>query len=410
MPALADNIFHCSRSIAYHFNLVPNHKMSISDLLGFVVETNPTIGVDRTGILDNRFKYKSISPIPTISENFNKTFEDICYETAQLLINLNKPISIFWSGGIDSTCLLATFMKLVSDPKQIRVVMTPKSIEEYPWFYEEKIKGHYDILMYHNFIHRYDPRQSVAGGHFAGDEIILTGSFGDQLFGSIKVVNNLDIKDMFWKEAFDNDMLFGAGLSRQKAKTGVNWQTDILCKKEVRDFIRDILPIQLKEAPFEIKTTFDLFWWLNFTIKWQCIVFRPLGFNTELTKKKFNQMEAFYDASDFQQWAMLNPDLKEKGTPETYKFPMKDVIYDFTKDVHYRDNKTKDPDPHSALCPNDKEYIDGPTREKLIIQKDKAPALIDSEFNNFYYTEILNTEEKFKKIITPMNGDQWISI
>ena len=134
------------------------------------------------------------------SENFNKTFEDICYETAQLLINLNKPISIFWSGGIDSTCLLATFMKLVSDPKQIRVVMTPKSIEEYPWFYEEKIKGHYDILMYHNYIHRYDPRQSVAGGHFAGDEIILTGSFGDQLFGSIKVVNNLDIKVDFTDE------------------------------------------------------------------------------------------------------------------------------------------------------------------------------------------------------------------
>ena len=307
MPAVADNIFHCSRSIAYHFcldqqmwplNLVPNHMMSISDLLGFMIETNPTIGVDRTGILDNRFKYKSISPIPAISENFNKTFKDICYETARSLINRNKPISIFWSGGMDSTCLLTTFMELVSDPKQIRVVMTPKSIDEYPWFYEEKIKGHYDILMYHKFVYRYEPRQSVTGEHFAGDEIVLTGSFGDQLFGSYKVMNSFDIKDKSWKEAFDNDMLFGTGLSRQRAKTGINWQTDILCKKEVRDFIRDILPIQLKEAPVEIKTIFDLFWWLNFTIKWQCIVFRPLGFNTELTKKKFDQMGAFYDAPE----------------------------------------------------------------------------------------------------------------
>ena len=403
MPAVADNIFYCSRSVAYQLDSNTNNNMSISDLLGFMSETNPTIGYDRTGILDNRFKYKSISPIPTISGNFNKTFKDICYETAQSLINLNKPISIFWSGGMDSTCLLTTFMELVSDPKQLRVIMTPDSIDEYPWFYEEKIKSHYDILMHHKFVYRYEPRQSIPGGNFAGDEIFLTGSFGDQLFGSYKVMNSFDIKDKSWKEAFDNDLLF-------RVKTGIDWRNDLLCKKVVRDFIRDMLPIQLKAAPYEIKTIFDLFWWVNFSIKWQCIVFRPLGFNTELTKKKFNQMASFYSAPDFQRWAMLNPDLKEKGTPETYKFPMKDVIYDFTKDAHYRDNKTKPPNPHPAACPFDKEYIDGPTREKLIIKTDRAPALIDTEFNNFYYSEIVDNEDKFKKIMNPTNGDQWISI
>ena len=52
-------------------------------------------------------------------------------------------------------------------------------------------------------------------------------------------------------------------------------------------------------------------------------------------------MISFYDDVDIQRWSIVNHDLKHKGTWQTYKWPSKEYIYNFTKDVEYRDNKTK---------------------------------------------------------------------
>jgi hypothetical protein len=38
---------------------------------------------------------------------------------------------------------------------------------------------------------------------------------------------------------------------------------------------------------------------------------------------------------------MNNNDMKLKDTWKSYKWPCKDIIYEYTKDADYRDNKTK---------------------------------------------------------------------
>ena len=62
--------------------------------------------VDRTETFHNRFKYHILSPIPEIPPTFTKSFNDICFERAQEIVDLGQPISVMWSGGIDSTFTL----------------------------------------------------------------------------------------------------------------------------------------------------------------------------------------------------------------------------------------------------------------------------------------------------------------
>ena len=49
----------------------------------------------------------------------------------------------------------------------------------------------------------------------------------------------------------------------------------------------------------------------------------------------------FYNTEEFQLWSMNNPDKKMREEWRTYKWPAKEVIYEYAKDADYRDNKTK---------------------------------------------------------------------
>jgi hypothetical protein len=49
----------------------------------------------------------------------------------------------------------------------------------------------------------------------------------------------------------------------------------------------------------------------------------------------------FFVATDFQLWSMNNTDKRIKDHWRTYKWPAKQVIYEFTRDADYRDNKIK---------------------------------------------------------------------
>ena len=74
---------------------------------------------------------------------------------------------------------------------------------------------------------------------------------------------------------------------------------------------------------------------------------RTLSFASSRTRKNVDKKYVetyyapFYMTDDFQLWSMNNPDKKIKDTWSTYKWPAKEIIYDFTKDTEYRDTKIK---------------------------------------------------------------------
>ena len=80
------------------------------------------------------------------------------------------------------------------------------------------------------------------------------------------------------------------------------------------------------------------FWWI-FTHFWTGVKYRmPVRVGA---LDAINNFVSFFDTPEFQSWAMENRDLKIKDTWETYKFPAKDFIFNFTNDPIYQRKAVK---------------------------------------------------------------------
>jgi hypothetical protein len=390
---LDDKIIFCDQNAALRFH--PSDRnfpfrgdekscyLTICDLLSDMLFCGSCTAVDRTETFHNRFKYHILSPIPEIPPTFTKSFNDICFERAQEIVDLGQPISVMWSGGIDSTAVLTTLMQ-VALPEQITVLFEPRSLKEYPWFFENHIKGKLKYKILDQHIHRYEQ---------SPNEILVTGNPGDLLFSCSVVINNFKVKNMPWVNIFDQLSLFYKRDNKNQVRGNYK-------KQSVRYHIRDNIQSFLDKAPFEIKTAFDFYWWVNFTLKWQTLNMRITSLNSNITAEKLASVYNFYDSTDFQIWSMVNHDLKIKDTKESYKYVMKDVIYNFTGDADYRDHKLKESSGPTRFSDD----IEVNTPEKLKEKKEtgKVPSMVDASFNNFTYGELMDNRGDFEKIMNPI--------
>ena len=273
---------------------------------------------DRTKLFsNNHIKTSIITPIPTVPENFNKTFEEICLERAEeLWTSEQQYLDVYWSGGVDSTVALVAL--ILTAPSQLdidtrlRVRSTILSrTEEYPLFYDNFIKDKINYAEIDDFEDSFDLENSMS----------ITGEHGDQLFGSAVLVLNdelFDMKNIPWK-SFDECIIMQEDEPEKFSK--------------IEEFV--------SKSPQPIKTLYDLFTWCNFCLKWQNVTIRTYCLQTGLNASNVNNISHFFASDDFQIWSMVNLDKKIKDTNESYKWIAKDFIFDFTKDASYRDHKEK---------------------------------------------------------------------
>ncbi len=257
--------------------------------------------LDRTDTLKlGDFEYKTLTPIPEFVP-FNKTFAEVCNSRASELVakavTNNTKINVMWSGGIDSTTAVVAFLR--NNFKQhIHLLLNEKSINEYPWFYENVIKREH---ISHSIVAR--PKDHL---HYSC--VNVTGEIGDQVFGSAAFFDAHNKGKLFSKpeEYYDPAFL-------------------------------DAMSEQVKHCPYDLKETKDYMWWVNFSMKYQNVQLRiyPTIF------MPYGGIDHFFDTEEFQQWSMNNPDKKIRDTLESYKWPAKDYIFDYTKDEPYRQSKLK---------------------------------------------------------------------
>jgi len=262
--------------------------------------------IDRTETIDFGHDIKIVNTIPENYRNFNKSFADICDERGEEIKNkTDKPISVLWSGGIDSTVAIVSLMKAGA---KVNVLYSQNSIDEYPNFFKQ-YQNHPLLTWEH------DLRDEHFERWFDKDQLFVTGELGDQIFGSDKMMRIFD---------------------------KINEPYHLL----LNDNMGEIIEPQLKFAPIEIKTIYDFLWWMNFSLKYQFVLFRIYSvFHKRL---KWGDLEHFFMAQDFQKWSMVNHDMKIKTEMDSYKWIAKDYIFDFTGDASYRDNKLK----HGSLWKN----------------------------------------------------------
>lgn len=289
--------------------------------------------VDRCEIITMPYNFKLYEPfkIPKNLKNFTMNYQDCCLARAEELLNLSKeedrPLMVFYSGGIDSTMVVISLLQ-VSNKTELRdrvvIAMTPDGIGENPNFYYNHILPNFQITSSEQF-----------STMFTDDYIIVGGEHNDQLFGS-DLVAPISGKWEFDRvlEPYTDGMIKEWFLARNMKPEHASWWFDLLVW-------------HAEQAPCEIKSNFDLLWWLNFNFKWQSVFFRMLlrvspqhqsDINQKYVSKRFMH---FYSGIDFQKWSMLNPHLKIKDSLSSYKYHVKDLVFEFTKDEVYREKKLK---------------------------------------------------------------------
>lgn len=324
--------------------------------------------IDRTGTIKTPIRTKSVFPIPTL-RTMTSTFEDLCNERARFLLRhaegIGAPLYVLYSGGIDSTLVLVSLLKNATpeQKKTIVVLLSNSSIVENQNFYRDHIHGKLQV------------QSSGMFWHLLGTApVIVGGEHNDQLFGSDRLG---DLIRMF------GPSVIHAPYSRD---TFFSYLNVSLSDAALANFWLDTFE-RLKEAsPVPIVTNADFLWWINFSLKWQSVFFRTLSYVSErhvheisedYIKTRYFQ---FYGTDDFQLWSLTNPDKKIKDTWNTYKWPCKDIIYDYNKDAEYRDTKTKHGSLFALMKQRDSYNF---ITDELRMYRELNPALYHEPENDF---------------------------
>lgn len=297
--------------------------------------------VDRCNSLVMPYRFKTFEQLnmPRDLNNFSLTYEECCISRAQELVDLSrrisKPITIMYSGGIDSTCVLVSFMKILGAQElkeRIRVALSIESIDENVNFYYDHIRTKCTIISSEHMSSLLD-----------GSSIVVTGELNDQLFGSdivgwiYKFGDYNRIHESYSRDFITKWMRYGSDNSRSHPIADSH-----------ADFWYDLLDNHIRsQAPCEVRTNFDFLWWYNFCLKWQNVYFRNLlriDFDKRhLINDRFlnDCYQHFFSSTNFQKWSMLNPHLKIGADWQDYKVECKKFIFDYNHDAGYRDHKIK---------------------------------------------------------------------
>jgi hypothetical protein len=215
--------------------------------------------IDRSGVIRTPISVKSIFPIPTY-RTLSKSLEQVCNERAAELLSraeaMDCDLCLLWSGGIDSTLALVSLLKNATPVQKglITAVLSEASIAENPRFYEDHVRGQLRV------------KSSVLVGDLIGRRhLLVNGEPADQIFG-------YDISGFIERY----------GMAAVHARCDRGTFTDFV-GRGLRDaqatvFFVDLFERLIKAAPIPIVSNFDVFWWINFTMKWQDAYMRTLSF------------------------------------------------------------------------------------------------------------------------------------
>lgn len=107
---------------------------------------------------------------------------------------------------------------------------------------------------------------------------------------------------------------------------------------------------QFAACPIPLNTLFDLLWWMNFSMKWQAVSLRMPMALKQYDAKVFEPLtHHFFRTKEFQLWSLANPDKRIRDTWDSYKWPLKAYIRDFTGDEDYYEDKEKVPSLNGML-------------------------------------------------------------
>ena len=289
--------------------------------------------------------YSKFIPFPTlVTENYSH--DELCNQRAIELFNISKftgkRIALMWSGGIDSTTVLTSFIKNLSkdDLENISIILNLTSILENKQYYKKYIQGKFHIIPSFDF---------EISNNFFEQYILIHGDPGDGVYGpSTTMYWNLIESGEFSNSWQDNQQLMirmlDEFIKRGKGKCLLipegfgQWYIN-----KVSDNIREV-------NPAGIDSISDWWWWHYLNMKWEDVLWHHFNehkknLRDEIATKHIEDYltNTFYNTSKFQSWSYSNLKNHISTDIRKHKLPAKKYIFELDHNQEYFENKRKTP-------------------------------------------------------------------
>lgn len=294
------------------------HKVFGFDKYNYLIDINSVFSnyprfdpVDRTGQALGPIQYAPERPwtIPHTEINLESALQ----QRVKDLCAIGQPINLLWSGGIDSTAMVAAFLQYAPDIKQCKIVYSPWSTYEHPEFYQllKNIAG-LELL-------------DTSGEfylHMNLNGIFVSGNTSDEIHASI---------DLSFLEAYKYDSLF------------TPWQ-DFFYKLIPNQQFIDFCQQHFQAAGRDIVTVLDARWWFYASCKLTSILnsCNLSFFTAESNTFDPNRLVGFFDCDCYEQFIYFNLDrIIESDNYATWRQFLKDFVYQYDHNDTWRRNKQK---------------------------------------------------------------------
>jgi hypothetical protein len=319
--------------------------------------------IDRTQTVNHPIKWHIGRPWQAITTQL--TLEDALKSRVTFLSSLNKKINIFWSGGIDSTTIVNSFLKYNNNHSQIRVIYSPWSLYEHPEYF--------DFLKKFNTVELIN----LSGEKYLDldlDGIFISGNSGDEIHASID--------DSFFKEHGFNKLL-------------APWEDFFIKKNKNNDFL-EFCNQFFSKSGLEIKTLLDARWWFYTSTKITSLLREDTLMFLSSTSKTFDpeNLIGFFDCYEYEQYIAWNIDkIITNDNYALWKHFLKVFCYKFDACENWYQHKKKCSSIQIRDYANKKNILNN--QRTLFILNDgtkittsSLPFLSSKELNSKYSTEL----------------------
>lgn len=288
--------------------------------------------------------------MPEYDPTFNKSFEQVTDENAIRIrdrIRQGEKFAVMYSGGIDSTVVLASLIKNLSQEEleSVTVMCSGESMIENPVFYRQ-------------FIH--DKLKTLDSSKYKYDDMInlgltpITADEGDCIFGTIiglNMYNNFDaLLDKISGPVKENlrplkNKITDPSVHYSEFKELIIQYLNIPSDPNFGRILYDKYDYNVKTATVPVHSLHDFFWWLIFNVKYlNCSVRGAIYYNDTMDcNTVMHRIVNWFNDEDYQRWSMANNNngTKIKGSILSYKSVAKDYIYSVDNNEWYWKFKTK---------------------------------------------------------------------
>jgi hypothetical protein len=281
-------------------------KNEISKLPGFgMPEYNPQFSMSFDQVTDLRF------------HQLQKDYSD-------------KTWLVQWSGGVDSTLIVASILKNLSPNNydQIVIACNRQSVYENPLFFYNYIEPNFKLIDSSNLKYDYN---------LFNDYLVITGEPGDELCMPEQPSNLL-----FFQE-FDNHKRD----FRKDPDRLLSYISSFSGMQTAKWFYERVIE-NIDSVNIPMETYYDFFWWAGFNYYWIDNM-HIMSTNQEIERSAtslnliFNKLAHWYNTTEYQQWAMVTRRAGSHYGSDLggYKLALKEYIYSVDHNEYYLKFKTK---------------------------------------------------------------------